>query len=77
MDFSLTDEHKAVRDMVRSFAEDRIAPNAEAWDRDHHFPEDVVAEMGELGLFGITADEEFGGAGSDMVSLCIAIEELA
>lgn len=77
MDFSFTDEHKALRDMVRSFAQDRIAPNAEAWDRDHHFPEDVVAEMGELGLFGITADEEFGGAGSDMVSLCIAIEELA
>lgn len=77
MDFSFTDEHKALRDMVRSFAQDRIAPNAEAWDRDHHFPEDVVAEMGELGLFGITAGEEYGGAGSDMASLCIAIEELA
>ena len=77
MDFSFTDEHKALREMVRSFAENRIAPNAEAWDRDHHFPEDVVQEMGELGLFGITADEEDGGAGSDLASLCIAIEELA
>ena len=77
MDYSFTDEHNALRDMVRSFVQDRIAPNAEAWDRDHHFPEDVVREMGELGLFGITADEEYGGAGSDMASLCIAIEELA
>lgn len=77
MDYSFTDEHKALRNMVRSFVEDRIAPNAEAWDREHHFPEDVVREMGELGLFGITAEEEYGGAGSDMASLCIAIEELA
>jgi len=43
----------------------------------HHFPSDVVQEMGDLGLFGITADEEWGGAGADFTSLCIAIEELA
>ena len=77
MDFELSDEHRAVRDMVRDFAEKRIAPNAEAWDRDHHFPIDVVKEMGELGLFGITADPKWGGAGADFLSLCIAIEELA
>ncbi len=77
MDFDFTDEHKALRAMVREFARDRIAPNAVQWDADHHFPIDVVHEMGDLGLFGITADEEWGGAGADFTSLCIAIEELA
>jgi butyryl-CoA dehydrogenase len=77
MDFDFTDEHHALRAMVREFAQDRIAPHAVAWDVDHHFPIDVVEEMGDLGLFGITADEEWGGAGADFTSLCIAIEELA
>ncbi len=77
MDFEFTDEHKALRAMVREFAEKRIAPQAEQWDLDHHFPTDVVREMGDLGLFGIAADEQFGGAGADYTSLCIAIEELA
>jgi butyryl-CoA dehydrogenase len=77
MDFYFTEEHNALRSMVREFAEDRIAPNAEQWDADHHFPADVVREMGDLGLFGITADEEWGGAGADFTSLCIAIEEVA
>ncbi len=77
MDFTFTDEQQALRGMVRQFATDRIAPNAVAWDRDHHFPADVVREMGALGLFGITADQRWGGAGSDLTSLCIAIEELA
>ena len=77
MDFIFTDEHKALREMVREFAQDRIAPHAEAWDRDHHFPTEVVTEMGDLGLFGITSEEEWGGAGADFTSLCITIEELA
>jgi short/branched chain acyl-CoA dehydrogenase len=77
MDFEFTDEQNALRSMVREFADDRIAPNAEQWDSEHHFPADVVKEMGDLGLFGITADEEWGGAGADFTSLCIAIEEVA
>lgn len=77
MDLDFTEEHRAVRGMVREYAKDRIAPNAEQWDADHHFPTEVVREMGELGLFGITADEEWGGAGADFTSLCIAIEEIA
>lgn len=77
MNFDFTDEQNALRSMVREFAEDRIAPNAGQWDADHHFPADVVREMGDLGLFGITADEEWGGAGADFTSLCIAIEEIA
>jgi butyryl-CoA dehydrogenase len=77
MNFSFTDEHVALRAMMREFAQSRIAPHAEQWDTDHHFPTDVVADMGDLGLFGITADEEWGGAGGDFTSLCIAIEELS
>jgi len=76
MDFEFNGEHVALRAMVRDFAEKRIVPESEQWDIDHHFPTDVVQEMGDLGLFGITADEEWGGAGADFTSLCIAIEEL-
>jgi short/branched chain acyl-CoA dehydrogenase len=77
MNFSFTDEHVALRAMMREFAQSRIAPHAEQWDTDHHFPTDVIEEMGDLGLFGITADAEWGGAGGDFTSLCIAIEELS
>ncbi|MCL1587647.1 MAG: acyl-CoA dehydrogenase family protein [Actinomycetia bacterium] len=77
MNFSFTEEHVALRAMMREFAESRIAPHAEQWDTDHHFPTDVIEEMGDLGLFGITADDEWGGAGGDFTSLCIAIEELS
>jgi butyryl-CoA dehydrogenase len=77
MDFTFAPEHEALREMVRDFSMSKIAPNAEAWDRDHHFPTDVVHEMGDLGLFGITSDERWGGAGADFTSLCIAIEEIA
>ena len=77
MNFDFTDEQNALRSMVSEFAADRIAPHALQWDEDHHFPSKTVREMGELGLFGITADEQWGGAGGDLTSLCIAIEELA
>jgi short/branched chain acyl-CoA dehydrogenase len=77
MNFSFTDEHVALRAMMREFTQSRVAPHAEQWDADHHFPTDVIAEMGDLGLFGITADEEWGGASGDFTSLCIAIEELS
>ena len=76
MTFALTSEHEAFRRMVREFAEAEIAPHVAKWDRDHHFPVDLVRRMGDLGLFGITAPEEHGGADGDFVSLCLAIEEL-
>ncbi len=63
--------------MVRAFAADEIAPHAEAWDRDHTFPLDTVARMGDLGLFGLPFPEEYGGGGADLTTLCLAIEELA
>ena len=78
MSFELTREHEEFRRSVREFAEAEIAPHAAQWDRDHHFPIDVVQQMGKLGLFGLTAPEEYGGAGDDgdFTSLCVAIEEL-
>jgi len=73
---ALTPEHEAFRQSVREFAEAEIAPHVAQWDKDHHFPVDLVKKMGDLGLFGLTAPEEFGGAGGDFTSLCVAIEEL-
>src|SRR6476646_2231833 len=77
MSFELSREHEEFRQSVREFAEAEIAPYAAQWDRDHHFPVDVVQKMGALGLMGLTAPEEFGGAGADgdFTSLCLAIEE--
>jgi len=72
-----TAEHDALRAVVRDYARTAIAPHAEAWDRDHHFPVEVVHELGELGLFGLPFPEEYGGSGGDFTALCIAIEELA
>ncbi|MBA2638890.1 MAG: acyl-CoA dehydrogenase family protein [Nocardioidaceae bacterium] len=76
MSFQLSREHEEFRGSVREFAQDRIAPHAAEWDKKHHFPVETVREMGELGLFGLTAPEEYGGAGGDFTSLCVAIEEL-
>jgi butyryl-CoA dehydrogenase len=73
----LTPEQEDFRKVVRDFAEREIAPQAEEWDRTHTFPVDTVLAMGELGLFGLPFPEEYGGAGSDFTTLCLAIEELA
>jgi len=77
MDLELTDEQNAFRKVVADFAASEVAPHAEAWDRDHTFPIDVVRAMGDLGLFGIPFPEEYGGGGGDLTTLCVAIEELA
>ena len=76
MTWELTDDHELLRSTVRDFAAGEIAPHAAQWDRDHHFPVDVVRAMGDLGLFGIVFPERWGGADGDFTSLCIAIEEL-
>jgi butyryl-CoA dehydrogenase len=73
----LTPEQEDFRKVVRDFAEREIAPHAEEWDRTHTFPVDTVLAMGELGLFGLPFPTEYGGAGSDFTTLCLAIEELA
>src|SRR3712207_2497218 len=74
--FELSEEQDAFRKVVRDFAEKGSAPHAEAWDRDHTFPVESVLAMGELGLFGLPFPEEYGGAGADLTTLCVAIEEL-
>jgi short-chain 2-methylacyl-CoA dehydrogenase len=76
MSFELSEDHEQFRRTVRDFAEKEIAPHASQWDRDHHFPVDVVRKMGSLGLFGLTAPEQYGGADGDFTSLCVAIEEI-
>jgi short-chain 2-methylacyl-CoA dehydrogenase len=76
MSFELSPEHEQFRRTVRDFADKEIAPHAGQWDREHHFPVDVVQKMGQLGLFGLTAPEEYGGADGDFTSLCVAIEEI-
>src|SRR5438874_1286149 len=77
MDFDLTPEQDAFRNVVRDFADNEIAPHADAWDRDHVFPVDTVLAMGRLGLFGLPFPEEYGGAGADFTTFCLAVEELA
>jgi len=76
LNFDLTPEQQLVRDTVREFAESRIAPVAEELDREHRFPYDLVAELADLGLMGMTIPEEYGGAGADTLSYAIAVEEL-
>lgn len=77
--FELTPEHEEFRHLVRDFAEGEVAPHAAEWDKEHHFPTELVPKMGELGLFGLVVPEEYGGAGLDeggFTYLCLAIEEL-
>ncbi len=74
--FELSDEHTQFRKVVREFAEAEIGPHAARWDREHHFPVEMVGKMGDLGLFALPFAEEIGGLGGDFTSLCVAIEEI-
>jgi alkylation response protein AidB-like acyl-CoA dehydrogenase len=76
MDFDLAPEHEAIRDLARQFAREKVAPVAEELDREKRFPYELVAELGELGLMGMTVPEEYGGAGADSVSYALVVEEL-
>jgi len=73
----LTDEQRAIRDLARQVADERIAPHASAWDRDHHFPRELFTELGELGLMGVCVPEQYGGAGADYLSYVLVLEELS
>jgi alkylation response protein AidB-like acyl-CoA dehydrogenase len=77
MDFGLTDEHRLLRDTVRDFARQEVAPVAEELDRTKAFPYEIVAKLGELGLMGIPFPEDYGGGGADTLSYALAVEELA
>lgn len=73
----LTDEHAMIRDALRSFAQERLVPNAARWDREHHFPQAELKELAALGAFGVAVPEEDGGAGLDYVALALVLEEIA
>jgi short-chain 2-methylacyl-CoA dehydrogenase len=76
LNFDLTQEQQLVRDTVRDFAVSRIEPIAAELDREHRFPYELIAELAELGLMGMTVPEEYGGAGTDTLSYALAVEEL-
>ncbi|GAA1362684.1 isobutyryl-CoA dehydrogenase [Arthrobacter rhombi] len=75
--FELNDEQQAMVEMVRDFATENIAPYADQWDQEHHFPVDVLAQAGELGMGAIYAREEFGGSGLSRSDAVLIFEELA
>jgi short-chain 2-methylacyl-CoA dehydrogenase len=77
MDFDLSDHHRLLRDTVREFAEQEIAPIAAELDRTKRFPYEIVARLGELDLMGIPFPEEYGGGGGDSLAYALAVEELA
>ncbi len=77
MDFDFADHHRMLRETVREFAENEIAPVAEELDRTKAFPYDIVRRLGELDLMGIPFPTEYGGGGGDSVAYAIAVEELA
>ena len=73
----LTQEQEMIRDSMRAFAQERLAPFAAEWDRDHTFPAQALKELGELGALGMCVPEEWGGAGMDYMSLVLTLEEIA
>ncbi|MES2154993.1 MAG: acyl-CoA dehydrogenase [bacterium] len=77
MDLEPTSEHALIRQTVREFAERRLRPIAKEMDETHRWPPELAHELGALGIMGMNFPEEAGGAGTDMVSYCIAIEELS
>jgi alkylation response protein AidB-like acyl-CoA dehydrogenase len=77
LSFAFSPEHEDFRKVVRTFAEDAIAPIAQEIDEREELPLDVVKQMGQMGLFGLPFPERYGGSDSDFVTVCIAVEELA
>jgi alkylation response protein AidB-like acyl-CoA dehydrogenase len=73
----LTDDQREIRELARRFADERIVPNAAAWDREHRFPRELFSELGELGLMGVCVPEEHGGAGADFLAYVLVLEELS
>ena len=73
----LSDEQAEIRALARRFADEVIAPRAGDWDRDHTFPKDVFAQLGDLGLMGVCVPAEIGGAGADFLSYILVLEELS
>ncbi len=72
-----TDEQQAITEMVRRFADEQILPQAEHFDREDEFPTEIVEQMKDLGLFGVTIPEEYGGMGLDLATYAMIVEELS
>ncbi len=77
MDFELSDEQRLLRDTIRSFVDAQIRPVARDWEESGRYPEEIVATMKEMGLFGLLVPEEYGGMAADMVSLAVVFEEIS
>jgi short-chain 2-methylacyl-CoA dehydrogenase len=77
VDLDLSQEQQDFKKTLQAFVDDAIRPHAERWDREHELPMDAVAQMGELGLFGLPFPEEYGGSDAGFLTLCLAIEEIA
>jgi alkylation response protein AidB-like acyl-CoA dehydrogenase len=77
MDFNLPEELVSIRDLARKFALERIAPSARQWDEKKWIPDDVLKEMGQVGLLGVTMPEEYGGAGLGLLAMTVVVEEIA
>ena len=73
----LTQDQEMIRDAVRDFAQEQIAPHAARWDKEHHFPKEAHQGLAALGAYGICVPEEFGGANLDYVTLALVLEEIA
>ncbi|GAB2858215.1 acyl-CoA dehydrogenase family protein [Pseudoduganella ginsengisoli] len=73
----LSEQHQMIRDALRTFSQERLAPQAARWDKEHHFPKEELKELATLGAFGVAVPEELGGAGMDYVSLAVVLEEIA
>ena len=73
----LSDDHRAVQDAVRAYVQDRIAPNAARWDKEHHFPKTELRGLAELGCYGVAVPTEWDGAGLDYLALAVILEEIA
>src|SRR6202040_4284886 len=76
-DFGLGETADMLRDSVRGFADERISPRADEIDRSNTFPRDLWPQLGELGVHGITVEEEWGGAGLGYLEHCVAMEEIS
>ena len=75
MSYELTDENRKLQAMVRDFADTVVAPAAYEYDTKRALPYGIIAEMGEMGLFGLPFPKEYGGQGRDYFALCLALED--
>ena len=77
MDFELNEEQQLIQLMARDFSRKKIEPYALKWDKERHFPADVVKEMGNLGFMGMMIPESFGGSETGALTYCLVLQEIS